>query len=133
MSELLPDGVVEAWFHVSAGGEVYTSRLCRGRDLRRVFGELMFGSPTAEHDDLDKIMAELADPDFWWVNDGRCCTCHVACGEDPDIEVHLVDESDLRAVTGDSMTWEYWRDRARHAEDERDRLSRQIDHAARNY
>lgn len=89
---VLPDGVADAWFHVTAGGEVYESTICQGRELRDVMGELMFGSKDAEHEELDRIMAELADPDFWWVNNGRCCTCSVACGEDPDIEVHLIDD-----------------------------------------
>jgi hypothetical protein len=103
----LPPGVADAWFHIHCGGETYVSRICRGRDLLKVLDEIAPDLGYAE---------DLADQDRWYVLNGQCVGCSLACGEDPDIQVTLIDEGDLRSATGDPMTWEYWRDRARRAE-----------------
>lgn len=93
---LLPDGVADSWFFITAGGEVYESRVCRGADLMLVLAELCFGSKDEEHEALDEYARDLADGDFWHVNNGRCVGCSLACGEDPDIEIRLI--QDPRAV-----------------------------------
>jgi hypothetical protein len=83
-SPSLPPGVAEAWFHISCGGEVWTSRVCRGRDLLKVLDEI---APDAE-----RYAEDLADPGFWYELDGVCRSCSLPCGEDPDIEVALIDD-----------------------------------------
>lgn len=80
----LPPGVAEAWFHLSAGGEVYVSRVCRGRDILTVLEDLI---PMA-----DQCAADLANPDYWHQVEERCVSCSIPCGEDPDIEVAMIDD-----------------------------------------
>ncbi len=80
----LPPGVADAWFHIHCGGETYVSRVCRGRDLLRVLDEI---APNAE-----MYADDLADPDHWYVVNGQSVGCSLACGEDPDIQVTLIDD-----------------------------------------
>lgn len=80
----LPEGVADSWFHLSAGGEVYVSRVCRGADLIKVLEDIVPGAHEYEED--------LADPDFWYVCNGRPVSCSLACGEDPELEVRLIDD-----------------------------------------
>lgn len=79
---LLPDGVADSWFHISCGGEVWTSRVCRGEHLLTVLDELAPGS----------YAEELADQDSWHVVDGQCVSISLPCGEDPDIEIAKIDD-----------------------------------------
>lgn len=92
----LPNGVAESWYMITATGEVYFSLVCRGSNLKRALAEMCFGSPDEEHEVLDKYWEDLCDPDFWWQNNDQCCTCSLACGEDPDIEIRLI--SDPKAI-----------------------------------
>lgn len=86
---LLPDGVAESWFHIHCGGEVWISRICRGQDLLKVLDELAPGS----------YAEDLADQDNWYVLDGKCRSISLPCGEDPDIEVTLIEAPEFeRAV-----------------------------------
>lgn len=94
----LPQDIADGWFHITASGEVYISILARGRDLRGVLGELMFGSWDSDHDELDATMTELADPDWWGRYDGRAVQGSVACGEDPDIEIKRIEDEALVAL-----------------------------------
>lgn len=87
---LLPDGVAESWFHVHAGGEVWTSRVCRGADLLNVLDELVgTDERDAEH---------LANADNWYVLDGKCRSISIACGEDPDIEITMIEDRGFAAL-----------------------------------
>lgn len=81
---LLPDGVADAWFHISCGGEVWTSRVCRGRNLLKVLDEI---APDAGH-----YAEALANQDSWHVVDVRCVSTSLPCGEDPEIEIALIDD-----------------------------------------
>lgn len=91
---ILPDGVADSWFLVCAGGEVYSSRVCRGSDLIRALAWMCYGNEDEENEDLDRYAEQLADWDTWF----RCGTadrftgCNLPCGEDGDIEVHLIDD-----------------------------------------
>jgi hypothetical protein len=89
---LLPDGVAESWYHITAGGETYESRVCRGSDILANLAELCFGSKDETHDVLDQYAEQLADGDSWcWC--GSLATSHsLACGEDPDIEITLIND-----------------------------------------
>lgn len=90
---LLPDGVAESWYHITAGGETYESRVCRGSDILANLAELCFGSKDEEHDVLDQYAEALADGDHWCQQDGQCVRCSLACGEDPDIEISLINDA----------------------------------------
>lgn len=78
----LPPGVAEAWFHISAGGEVWTSRVCLGAHLLIVLDELAPGS----------YAEDLADQDAWHEVDGRAVSISLPCGEDPNIEIAMIDD-----------------------------------------
>lgn len=93
-SPLLPDGVADAWFHISCGGEVWTSRVCLGRNLLKVLDEI---APDAGH-----YAEALADQDSWYVVDGRCVSTSLPCGEDPDIEIALIDAPEFVRLVADS-------------------------------
>lgn len=86
----LPPGVAEAWFHVHAGGEVWTSRVCRGADLPKVLAELM----VLDQHEIDR----LANADSWYVLDGKCRSISFACGEDPDLEVTMIEDRGFAAL-----------------------------------
>lgn len=89
---LLPDGVAESWYHITAGGETYESRVCLGSDILAHVAELCFGSKDEEHPDLDGYAEDLADPDRWcWCGD-KAIGHSLACGEDPDIVIALIDD-----------------------------------------
>lgn len=87
----LPPGVAEAWFHLSAGGETYVSRVCRGRDILKVLEDLI---PMA-----DQCATDLANPDYWHQIEGRCVSCSIPCGEDSDIEIALIDDRGFAALS----------------------------------
>lgn len=80
---LLPDGVAESWFHISAGGETYVSRVCRGRDILTVLEDLI---PMA-----DQCADHLANPEYWYQIGSKCVGCSIPCGEDPDLQIALID------------------------------------------
>jgi hypothetical protein len=94
----LPQEIAAGWFHVTASGEVYISVVARGRDLRGVLGELMFGSKDSDHDELDEIMTQLADPDWWGRYNGYAVQGSVPCGEDPDIEIKRILDDAVTAL-----------------------------------
>lgn len=89
---LLPSGVAESWYHITAGGETYESRVCRGSDIHEHLAELCFGEKSAEHDVLDHYATELADPDRWCWCGKKAIRASLACGEDPDIVITLIDD-----------------------------------------
>lgn len=88
---LLPDGVAESWYHITAGGETYESRVCRGAEILANLAELCFGSKDEEHEVLDQYAAQLADPDHWCWCGTLAISQSLACGEDPDISISLID------------------------------------------
>lgn len=90
---LLPDGVADSWYHITAGGETYESRICRGSEIMAILAELCFGSKDEEHYVLDGYAEHLADGDNWHEQNGRYVRASLACGEDPDIEISLIDDA----------------------------------------
>lgn len=101
---LLPDGVAESWYHITAGGETYESRICRGSEIMAVLAELCFGSKDEEHYVLDGYAEHLADGDNWHEQNGRYVRASLACGEDPDIEISLIEDREAIARLNTAVT-----------------------------
>lgn len=88
----LPEGVAEALYLMTCGGEVYDSRVILGKDVLRTLLGILYGKPEDADPAVEVTLAEhLADSDNWYEVDGKCVHfCHDE--EDGQIEFHLIAE-----------------------------------------
>lgn len=88
----LPEGIRDCWFLGTASGEVYESKIVHTSEVMNWLAEMLFGSVAdADPVEMERHAASLADPDSWYVCDGKCVHWQHTM-EDGSVEFQLIDD-----------------------------------------